>query len=76
MVPGLKFKLQKSVSPPFGTVTPTALTAVSLIILPARTNFLPNDEEFFFFQKKRERKKERKKATPPLLWKTRIEEHK
>jgi hypothetical protein len=60
MVPGLKFKVQKSVSPLFGTVTPDALTAVCLIILPARSNFLPNDEEFLFPKKEQ----------------TKIEEHK
>jgi len=46
MVPGLQFKVQKSVNLLFGTLTHTALTAVVLIILPAPTNFLPNDEEF------------------------------
>lgn len=57
-VPGLKFKVKKSVNLLFGTVTPTALIAVCLIILPARTNFLPNDEEFLFVSKKK-REKER-----------------
>jgi hypothetical protein len=69
-VPDLKFKVKESVNLLFGTVTPTALIAVHLIILPARTNFLPIDEEFLFVSKK---KRERKEATASQLWKTKIE---